>query len=694
MSSVILWSSQYIAAVIVGLVISLRILYKESKVWVHYLLLLYSLLISAWAVSIYMHRTTPSLETSELFFDFGVIFLHVAQGIYLCLAFSLRSPKKRYLLVSLPAFATAILYLRFVEPSLIYTSFGWSYSFSWGTLSQIVHSIINILYNLAILLTLYFLYRSAATPLLKRKLTILLFAFLLFQFVGFSATNLLLVVVADIPPFGGILHIMTFVAIGYALTIKPKATTTYLLQVSSLSGRYTRFLNNLLDTLPGAALGQKYLLFSQFVKETNIEPYVKYVEDQPIFTEDRPSTIVPIIEKTLNYLQEHKLISLLDSYLPVINAAYANLPAQEAQKLDEVLLRRAEFLLAGDVLYGVDGGRLMQKIEVDKSLNNVPDTEAALRIFKRMLLATFPDFKSVLGSELLNRLLLYDVLKDIEVDAEGYISIAKCLEKHKQDPPIKIATIFSTFISSTLSQIVDTAPRTANLIVRKINRVLELNWRKASKLGIISTLRTALADLTSEPITLPFLKEPITEETLNASTLLLGHPLEENAGKAILLEFNTQTTLKMILKKLTIEALAKGYEIFVFTRKGSVVEEALTPLEVNYIYLTLTQHSGSGAGNIYVPIRDPSEILAALSELNPSNTNLMIFDNLTDLILTTGFDKAYIFLRHLVELAAETKITILVGLSADAHSKQEVAALEALVNLTVNLEKLLKFLER
>ena len=693
MSSVILWSTQYIATVIVGLVVSLRILYKESKVWVHYLLLLYSLLISAWAVSIYMHRTTPSLETSELFFDFGVIFLHVAQGIYLCLAFSLRSPKKRYLLVSLPAFATAILYLRFVEPRLIYTSFGWSYSFSWGTLSQVVHSIINILYNLAILLTLYFLYRSAANPLLKRKLTILLFAFLLFQFVGFSATNLLLVVVADIPPFGGILHIMTFVAMGYALTIKPKATITYL-QVSSLSGRYTRFLNNLLDTLPGAALGQKYLLFSQFVKETDIEPYVKYVEDQPIFTEDRPPTIVSIIDKTLNYLQEHKLVSLLDPYLPVINAAYAVLPAQEAQKLDEALLRRAEFILAGDVLYGVDGGRLMQKIEVDKSLNNVPDTEAALRIFKRILLATFPDFKSVLGSELLNRLLLYDVLKEIEVDAEGYISIAKCLEKHKQDPAIKITTIFSSFISSTLSQIVDTAPRTANLIVRKINRVLELNWRKASKLGIISTLRTALADLTSEPITLPFLKEPITEETLRASTLLLGRPLEENAGKTILLKFTTPTTFALFLKRLAVEALAKGYEIFVFTRIGSVVEEALTPLEVKYIYLTLTRRPASETTKSYVSIRDPSEMLAALSELKPSNTILIIFDNLTDLILTTGFEKAYTFLRHLVELAAETKTTIVVGLSAEAHNKQEVAALEALANLIVNLDKLIKFLER
>ena len=693
MSAALLWSTQYIAVVVIGLAVSLKILYKEPKVWANKLLLLYSLLISCWSLSVFIHRTTQSLEISELLLKIGIIFFFVAQGVYLCVAFAIRSPKKWFLLATLPAFLVSVTYLWFGGFRLIYTSFGWSYTLAGDLLSIAVRALTNQAYNIAILLALYFLYRATRNPLLKRKLSILMYAYLIFQCIGFSITNFLLITGADVPPFGGILHVMMFVAMGYALTIKPKVILTYL-QVSSLSGRHTRFLNNLLDTLPGAALGQRYLLFSQFVKETDIEPYVKYVEDQPIFTEDRPPTIVSIIEKTLNYLQEHKLASLLDSYLPVINAAYANLPAQEAQRLDEVLLGRAEFLLAGDVLYGVDGGRLMQKIEVDKSLNNVPDTEAALRIFKRILLATFPDFKSVLGSELLNRLLLYDVLKDIEADVEGYISINKCLEKHKQDPAIKIVTIFSSFISSTLSQIVDAEPRTANLIVRKINRVLELNWRKASKLGIISMLRTALADLTSEPITLPFLKEPITEETLNVSTLLLGHPLEENAGKTILLEFPTPNTFASVLKRLAVEALAKGYEILVFTRIGSVVEEALTPLEVKYIYLTLTRRSVSETTKSYVSIRDPSEMLAALSELKPSNTTLVIFDNLTDLILTTGFEKAYTFLRHLVELAAETKTTILLGLSAGAHNKQEVAALEALANSTVNLDKLIKFLER
>ena len=693
MSTALLWSTQYIVAMLVGLAVSLQILRKERRVWANNLLIIYSILISAWSLSVFIHRTTPYLEISEFFFRAGAISLFLAQSIYLCMAFSIRSPKKRYLLATIPSFVASILYLGYGEFRFTYTSFGWSYSLAGDLLSQVARGVTNEAYNLAILLTLYFLYRGANNPLLKRKLSILLFTYLIFQFIGFSATNLLLVLGGDVPPFGGILHIGTFIAMGYALTLKPRLTPPYL-PPADFSGRYARFLNRLLEALPGEALGQRYVLFTQFVKETDIEPYVRYVGDQPIFVESLPPTIVSTIEKTLDYLYEHKLVSLLDSYLPVINAAYTKLSTQEAHKLDEVLLKRVEFLTAGDIFYGIDGGRLMQKIEVDKSLNNVPDTEAALRIYKRILLATFSDFIDVLGSELLNRLLLYDVLKDIDADVDGHISISKCLEKHKQDPPMKIITIFNSFLSSAISQAAETTPRVANVILGKINRILELNWRRATKLGIITTFRTDFADLIGEPLTLPLLNEPVTADTFKASTLILGQPLEENAGQAILLEFTTASHLQIVLRRLTIEALAKGYETAVFTRRGSAVEEKLTPLDVKFVYLTLTRRSQTEASKAYISMKDPSEVLAALTELNLSNTSLVILDNLTDFILTIGFDKAYTFLRHLVEIAAETGATILLGLNVEAHSKQEVAALESLTNLTVNLETKIKILER
>ncbi len=693
MSTAILWSTQYIAAIIVGLALSLRILHKEPKVVVNYLLLLYSLLVSTWSFSVFIHRTTPYLDTSALFFRIGAISLFLAQGTYLSMAFSIRSFKKRYLLVVLPASLTSTIYLGFGDFSFTYTSFGWSYHLAGDLLSQIVRGVVNEAYNLAILLALYSIYREADSPILRRKLMLILLAYLTFQFIGFSATNLLLILSDDAPPFGGLLHIFTFIVMGYALTLSYKPAITYA-SASDLSSRYTRFLNKLLDTLPGGALGQKYILFSQFIKQTDIEERISYIGEQPFFKAGIPSNLVSNIEKTLDYLRENRLASLLDLYLPVINSAYEALSTSERFRLDEALLKRAEFLMEGDVFYGVDGGRLMHKVEVDRSLSGVSDAEATLRIYKRMLLATFPEFRSVLGSELLNRMLLYEVLKDIEVEVDGYISIANCLEKHKGSSPLKIITVFNSFLSSTISQVGDASTRTASIIVGKINRVLELNWRRASKLGILSTLRAALGDIVSEPLTLSLLNEPITTETLKASMFILGKPIEECAGKVILLEFTTPTPLQLAVRRLTIEALAKGYDMVVFTRKGSVVEETLTPLDVKYVYLTLTPHIEKEVSKLYVQLKDPTEILTAVSELNPTETTVIFFDNLTDLTLTIGFDKTYTLLRHIVELAAETNATVLLGLNSDAHDKQQVAALRALVNAAINLEKAIKLLER
>ncbi|MEM4164855.1 MAG: hypothetical protein QXJ86_03325 [Nitrososphaerales archaeon] len=588
----------------------------------------------------------------------------------------------------------ATFYIGFGKFEMVYTKFGWSFNLVGDIVSQIVGGGSYFAYNLSLVILIYIQYRKAKYLLLKRKLKYLLLIYSIFQFAAFYFTNLIQTLVySDLPPFGGFLQILTFLTLSYVLTLKSKIIQLHTAPIT-LDEKYNRFLNNLLHSLKGSELGEKYILFSEFVKTTDIEQYLTYVGDNFLFKANAVLNLLPIIEKTLDYIQRSKLIHLLDSYLPVINSAYTSLSTSERHSLDELLLKRAEFLLEGDVFYGIDGGRLLQKVEVDKSLNSAPDTEAALRIYKRILLATFTEFKSVLGSEFLNRLPLYEVLKDIEVDVDGYISITNCLEKHKNDPPLKIILVFNSFLSQAISQVEDASARTANTILGKINRILELNWRRASKLGIISTFRTSFGDLLSEPITMPLLNEPITTDTLRASLLILGKPIEESAGKVILLEFTASTSLQLATRRLTVEALAKGYDIVVFTRKGSLVEETLTPLDVKYVYLTLIPYPEKEANRLYVPLKDPTEVLTALSELNPSEKTVILFDNLTDLILTTGFDKTYTLLRHIVELAAQTKAVILLGLNKDAHEKQQVAALEALVNLTINLEKAAKLLER
>ncbi len=356
---------------------------------------------------------------------------------------------------------------------------------------------------------------------MKRKIYYLAAAYMVFQFLGFSLTNLLLVLNQNIPSFGGLLHLATYLAMAFALSIEPKPALTYTPE-ATLAGRYNRFLNKLFDALPGGAFGEKYIKFSEFTEQTGLKEYISYVEARPFLQSDRGLDLIPIIDRTITYLRENNLLSLLDAYLPVINSTYSTLPLSEAQRLDALMLEHSEILMEADIFYGIDGGRLLQKVEIDKSLNNLPDTAAAIKIYKRILLAAFPELKSSIGSELIIRLLLYETLKDIEITPDGYISVNTCIEKNKHAQANKFIVVFNNFLLSILSTIVDTSPRTANLIIGKINRVLELNRHRASRLGVISTLRATLASSIPTHLTILPASKDLTEEDLKVSKKIIG----------------------------------------------------------------------------------------------------------------------------------------------------------------------------
>ncbi len=108
MSAALLWSSQYLVVIAVGLSTAVWLLSKEPKVWASRLFFTYSLLVSTWALAVFIHRTTDSLEISSLFFRIGAISLFLAKGTYLATAFTIRSQKKRYLLLPLPALMVSV----------------------------------------------------------------------------------------------------------------------------------------------------------------------------------------------------------------------------------------------------------------------------------------------------------------------------------------------------------------------------------------------------------------------------------------------------------------------------------------------------------------------------------------------------------------------------------------------------------
>jgi len=687
LETALLWSTQYIAVIAIGLSVAAYVVYQEPKALSHKIFLYYSILVAGWAFSAFIHRTTSSLELSNLFLKIDTVFLFMAQAFYLTLAISLRYLRKIQLLFTLlPALIIAITYIHFAEFTLVYTDFGWSYKVVLSpSPPQFAAILTNLLYNIAILIVLAFYYRKYANPILKRKLSILTAAYLLFQFIGFSITNLLLITREDVPPLGGFLYIFNFMLVVYALRIKVKPQPVSK-EEFSLTNLINRLLYKLLDAFPGAGFGEKYLKFSAFIDVVGLSTRLNYQGNQVYIKSIEGLDLVTFIDKVLTYFRENNIESgLTDLLLPLINVTYTQLSPSEKLKLDHILLSHQDFLLQNDIFYGIDSGRLLQYIEEDSSLNNTPPAIAALRICKRILLACFREFYDILGSVFLNQMKLYDIVKDMELSSDGYLSLNKCLEKHSTASPIKIVASFSSFLASAIANVYEISPTTCSLILTKINSVLRLNWIKAGTLRIPTLLAAALRSKISDAQILSLLKDWEEVVELDASKRIIGKQLEEARGYLILLKFTDPKHFSTTCRRLSFEALAKGYNVVVFTRKGSLLEEELRKLDVTFLYLTLEPKRLQKEPEYHIPLKDPTKLFAVLSEVTTSEAVLIVFDNLSDLLFTVGFDKAYIFTRHIAELAAQTKATILIGLNREAHNKQVEAAFETLSNISREL---------
>jgi len=685
METALLWSTQYIAVIVLSLLIAAYLLYKEPKVPSHRIFFIYSILVSGWAFSAFMHRTASSPELSTIFLKIDTVFLFISQALYLILAVSIRYLRKKHILFTLPSLFVSIIYVHFAEFMLVYTDFGWSYKVVLSlSPPQLAAILTNFLYNVAILAVLVVYYRRYANPVLKRKLLILTLAYLLFQFAGFSTSNLLLITKEDIPPIGGLLYILNFLLIVYALRIRLQPIYG---EEISLPNLINRFLYRTLDSFPGGGFGEKYMKFSAFADAVGLTNWLSYQGNQARIKSIEGLDLITVIDKILAYFRKNNVESgLMDLLLPIINGTYTQLSTSEKRRLDYILLSHREILMQNDVFYGIDGGRLLKHVEADSSLKGVPPAVAALRIYKRILLACFRDFYDVLGSEFLNRMKLYDVVKDVELSGNGYLSLSGCLIKHSAASPIKIAAPFNSFLASVIASVYEVSPTASSSALTKIDCILNLNWAEASALKIPPLLAAALRSRISDWLTLSVLKNWGEDVDLEASKRIIGKQLEEAKGYLTFLKFTNPKLFSTACRRLSSEALAKGYNVVVFTRKGSLVREELGSLDVTFQYLTVELQRPQEEPERYIPLKDPTKIFAALSEVATFEAILLIFDNLSDLLFTVGFDKAYIFTRHLAELAAETKATIIVGLNTEAHNKQVEAAFETLSNISIELK--------
>ena len=177
-----------------------------------------------------------------------------------------------------------------------------------------------------------------------------------------------------------------------------------------------------------------------------------------------------------------------------------------------------------------------------------------------------------------------------------------------------------------------------------------------------------------------------------SKALRLTH--EQVVGKNILLEFDPTSDYERVVEDFVDEALANAESVAVFTSKGSAVYSALSNRsDVKFLILTQrvsTPQADTSENRILLPANNSSLLLDALNKVlkaNPERNSNIVFDNLSSLILFTGFKKTYGFLRYALELLALENGTSLFLFDPRAHDVKVSSAFRSLFSGQVTYGK-------
>ena len=176
----------------------------------------------------------------------------------------------------------------------------------------------------------------------------------------------------------------------------------------------------------------------------------------------------------------------------------------------------------------------------------------------------------------------------------------------------------------------------------------------------------------------------ITSQTGSFSKQI-GVESEFLQGRNFLLEVDPSMSYEKILRDLAEEFMALGHIIFVFTCKGSPIHKSLSQVPNVKFYIMMTDVSypkpTDKPNEILVPEHDQAVLLDLLNKTVKSTEGsgiVIIFDNVSNLILSSGFENCYKFIKHANEIMSEPRVTSVFLLTLEAHDEKMVRIIKSL----------------
>jgi len=356
-----LWLLQYLIAAAISLIVSFYTVYREGKSRRQSSALKYffvfGLLVFIWEIVAFLQRSASNIREVLLFLYLLSASSTLSMPAYLAALLSIRKRIKALPLIFLPAIV-GIFAFPFINYDFYLTKYGWSYRVNDFSAPFIIETSIYLGYLIAISFCSAKLALEARSTQLRKKYMILLGSFVAFQVIGIPLTNYLLMVNPDSPPLGGVLHLATFLFIGYALMIREEKIPSLPHFRRDFSEVYSSFLTVLYNKTGTTSFGEESFKFSDFIKESGIEKYVSISEKGIRFKMPKNLNHSDLINRNLKILERiFEDSDIVDYYLRVLNAAYQVL----GEKLGEIIESNEDFLKRSDLIYGIANGYFLEK---------------------------------------------------------------------------------------------------------------------------------------------------------------------------------------------------------------------------------------------------------------------------------------------------------------------------------------------
>jgi hypothetical protein len=170
-------------------------------------------------------------------------------------------------------------------------------------------------------------------------------------------------------------------------------------------------------------------------------------------------------------------------------------------------------------------------------------------------------------------------------------------------------------------------------------------------------------------------------------TDLLGVPGAFMQGRTFLLETDPSVPYEQIVTDFSRQCISNNNTVYVFTAKGSPVYNALHTMEGVRFYILSARVSypkpeDNEPSQILIPSNDQAVILdlidKTLSAVQAPSQVAIVFDSISDMVLSTGFEGTYKFVKQVNETTGNGRTTSLFLMTLGAHDEKVVSFVRSL----------------